>query len=78
VRFLRFPDLKLEKGIPFTRMHLDRLEKAGLFPQRVHLAPMTVAWVEGEIDAFLREKLADRAKKRADRPEIKTNAGPQA
>ncbi len=32
--FLRYPELK-GKGIPFSRMHIDRLEKAGKFPRRV-------------------------------------------
>ena len=59
-RFLRFPELKSEKGIPFTRPHVDRLEKAGDFPQRVQLGVHTVAWVESEIDAYVDAKLADR------------------
>jgi prophage regulatory protein len=59
-RFLRFGELKTEKGIPYSRMHIDRLEKAGKFPKRVHLGPMTVAWVEDEIDALAAEKMAAR------------------
>jgi prophage regulatory protein len=60
-RLLRFADLKSEKSIPWTRMHLDRLEKAGKFPQRVRLSPSTVAWVENEIDNFLAAKVAARS-----------------
>lgn len=60
VRFLRYPDLRTEKGIPYCRMHIDRLEKAGKFPRRVHLSERTVAWVEAEIDAHLVMKIADR------------------
>jgi prophage regulatory protein len=62
MRFLRFEDLKREKGIPWSRMHVDRLEKAGKFPKRVHLGPMTVVWVETEVDAHLETKLAEREK----------------
>ena len=60
MRLLRFPDLKTEKGVPYTRAHLDRLEKDGKFPQRVRLSSRTVAWVEEEIDAHLAAKLAER------------------
>jgi prophage regulatory protein len=47
-KLLRFADLKPEKGVPWSRMHLDRLEKAGKFPKRVKLSPSTVAWIEEE------------------------------
>jgi prophage regulatory protein len=56
---LRFPQLK-SKGIPWTRMHLDRLERAGSFPKRVHLGSNTVGWVEDEIDAHVAAKVAAR------------------
>jgi prophage regulatory protein len=55
-RFLRFPQLKSEKGIPWSRMHVDRLEKAAKFPKRVRLGENTVAWREDEIDAMLAAK----------------------
>jgi prophage regulatory protein len=58
-RFLRYNDLR-EKGVPWCRMHLDRMEKAGKFPKRVRLGAGTVAWVEGEIDAFMACKIAER------------------
>jgi prophage regulatory protein len=60
MKFLLFPDLKALKGIPYSRMHIDRLEKVGAFPKRVRLSSMTVAWVEQEIDAHLEAKLAER------------------
>lgn len=59
-RFLRFPQLKTEKGIPWTRIHIDRLEKTGSFPQRVKLGPATVAWSEDEIDAWSNGRCAAR------------------
>lgn len=60
IRFLGFSDLRAVKGIPWSRMHIDRLEKAGLFPKRIHLGPKTIAWAEDEVDAFAREKLSLR------------------
>jgi prophage regulatory protein len=60
VVFLRFSDLKVQKGLPWSRMHIDRLEKAGKFPRRVRLSSKTVAWSEDEVDSFMQEKLAER------------------
>ena len=60
-KFLRFRDLKA-RGVPWSRMHLDRLEKAGKFPKRVQLGESTVVWIEAEIDAFIQGKLAEREK----------------
>jgi prophage regulatory protein len=59
VRLLRFSQLK-SKGVSWSRMHVDRLEKQGKFPRRVHLGPATVAWVEEEIDQMLADKVAER------------------
>ncbi len=65
MRFLRFPELRALKGIPYSRMHVDRLEKAGQFPKRVRLSSMTVAWIEEEIDDHIATKVAERAKVQA-------------
>jgi prophage regulatory protein len=50
-RLLTFPELKPLKGIPYTRQHLARLEKAGKFPARVQIGANRVGWLESEIDA---------------------------
>ena len=60
-RVLRFSELKPEKGIPYSRQHVDRLEKAGLFPKRVKLGPATVGWFDDELDALLEAKGAERS-----------------
>jgi prophage regulatory protein len=57
-RMLRFPQVKERVG--YSRMHIDRMEKAGRFPKRVRLGPNSVAWVEAEIEAWLRERMASR------------------
>ncbi len=51
-KILRFTDLK-EAGVPWCRMHIDRLERKGKFPKRVRLGPGTIGWVESEIAAFI-------------------------
>jgi prophage regulatory protein len=58
MRLLSHPDLKA-KGVPYTPYHLRRLEQAGRFPARVSLGGR-VAWVEAEIDAWIREKMKQR------------------
>jgi prophage regulatory protein len=56
MKILRFPQLKAEKGIDYSRMHVDRLEKAGKFPKRVKLGENSVGWIESEIDAWLKAR----------------------
>ena len=46
--------------VPYSEVHLWRLEKAGEFPRRVHLGVNRVAWVEEEIDAWIASKLKER------------------
>ena len=63
MNFLRFPDLKEKKGIPYTTVHLRRLEEAGKFPRRVRLGDGkngAVAWLEDEIDEWGAERAAAR------------------
>jgi prophage regulatory protein len=60
MRFLRFPELKSAKGIPFSRAHVWRMERANKFPHRVFLAERTVAWAESEIDDWLAARVAER------------------
>ena len=59
-RLVRFPQLKPEFGIPWSRMHVDREEKAGRFPKRVHLGPNTVAWFDDELIALVEQRAAER------------------
>jgi len=45
-------------GIRYSRQHLDRLEKAGLFPRRVKLTPNgRVGWIQTEIYDWLRDRI---------------------
>jgi prophage regulatory protein len=50
----------LERGIPWTRIHIARLEAAGKFPLHINLGENSVAWFEDEIDDFLERKAAER------------------
>jgi prophage regulatory protein len=54
------------RGIPWSRVHLARLEAAGKFPLHIDVGENSVAWFEDEIDDFLEMKAAERdAKARA-------------
>jgi prophage regulatory protein len=59
-RFVSFPDLRARFGIRYSRMHIDRLEKAGKFPKRVQLGPNSVVWLEDEIVARQAKLIAAR------------------
>jgi len=49
-----------EKGVRFSRQHINRLERSRKFPAHVNLGENTVGWVEDEIDAWLTAKIAER------------------
>jgi prophage regulatory protein len=63
-RLLTYQDLRA-RGIPWTRVHVGRLETAGKFPQHIDLGANSIAWFEDEIDAFLEEKAAERDRGKA-------------
>ena len=58
-RLLTFADLKA-RGIPFSRVHIRRLERAGKFPQHISLGENSIAWFEDEVDDFLETKAQAR------------------
>jgi prophage regulatory protein len=64
-RLLTYQDLRA-RGIPWSRVHIARLEAVRKFPLHVDLGENTVAWFEDEIDDLLEMKAAERdAKTRA-------------
>ena len=62
-RLLTFADLK-ERGIPWSRVHVGRLEAARKFPQHIDLGENSIAWFEDEIDDFLEAKAAARDRRK--------------
>jgi prophage regulatory protein len=81
-RFLSYNDL-LERGIPFGRVHLRRLEIAGLFPKRVCLGSgngtqASVAWVFEEVVEWENQRLAERGPKKMSRPSVPQHTGAAA
>jgi prophage regulatory protein len=66
-RLLTFSDLKA-RGIPWSRVHIGRLETAGKFPQHIDIGENTIAWFEDEIDDLLERKAAERGNHPPRRP----------
>lgn len=60
MRFLTYKQLLKEKGVPYTRVHLKRLEDAGKWPKRVKVGDNRVGWVEDEVDAEMEARAAAR------------------
>lgn len=60
MRFLSKKQLKAL--VLYSPQHIDRLEKAGLFPQRVRLGPSRVGWVESEVMEWMQMRLDQREK----------------
>jgi prophage regulatory protein len=71
-RLLDYKALR-ELGIPWTRIHLARLEAAGKFPLHINVGESSIAWFQDEIDSFLEAKAAERDAKAAERA-AKTNS----
>lgn len=46
--------------IPFSDMHIWRLEKAGKFPSRIKVGKHRVGWSLDEIEAWIKARKAER------------------
>ena len=57
-RLILRPEVK--SRVPYSDVHIWRLEQAGVFPRRVKVGANRVAWVEAEIDQWIAERLAAR------------------
>jgi len=62
-RLLNYPALR-ERGIPWSRVHIARLEAAGKFPLHINIGENSVAWFEDEIDDLLEVKAAAREQRK--------------
>ena len=59
VIFLKRPEIELRTGLKRSTIY-DKM-KAGTFPMPVKLGARAVAWPEAEVDAWIEERLAQRA-----------------
>lgn len=58
LRFLAARDVV--KLTSLSRAHIYRLVSEGTFPKPVHVDGRRVAWVQGEVEAWMRGRLAAR------------------
>lgn len=58
VRFLRKQDVK--QITHKSDSTLERWERRGLFPKRVHLGPQSIGWVESEVEEWAAAKATSR------------------
>jgi prophage regulatory protein len=65
MKLLSFDQLRSEKGILYSKVHLWRLEKDDKFPKRVPLGASRHGWVDTEIDDWLKEHMASRGNEAA-------------
>jgi prophage regulatory protein len=52
---------ELRTIVPYSSMHIWRLEKAGRFPARIHLGPNRVGWSLHEVSDWLAARKAERS-----------------
>jgi len=53
---------ELRQIVPFTPQYILRLEKQGKFPRRIPIGARRVGWRLSEIETWLAEKEAQRAR----------------
>ncbi len=57
IRLLRMSQVRDRTGL--SRSTIRRWVAQGLFPQPIKLGENVVGWIEAEIDAWIRERIAD-------------------
>jgi predicted DNA-binding transcriptional regulator AlpA len=63
MRILSRKQLKEQKGVAYSDVHLNRLEKQMAFPKRIKLGVGTggrIGWAESEIDQWIAARAAKR------------------
>jgi prophage regulatory protein len=52
--------IELRNRVPYSRSHIDRLERSGNFPRRLKIGPNRIAWLSAEIDQWIEERAKER------------------
>jgi prophage regulatory protein len=60
MKVLGYDDLKLQKGISYSKVQIWRLEKQNKFPKRVKLGPARHGWLENELNEWIVARAAER------------------
>ncbi len=51
---------KRREMVPYSDMHIWRLEKAGKFPKRIPIGPSRVGWSLQEVTQWVEDRKAER------------------
>jgi prophage regulatory protein len=63
-RFLRRWEVMERVGV--THSQIDNMEREGIFPRRIKISTKCAGWLESEVDAFIRQRVAlSRGRSRA-------------
>jgi len=57
LKLCTWTELKEVYGIPYSRMHIRRLELKGQFPKRVRLGECRVAWLTQEVERWIQGRI---------------------
>lgn len=60
MKLVRYEELAPKYGITWSRVHLDRLQKAGRFPHKVKIGANTAAYLESEILEWIEARCKER------------------
>lgn len=63
MQLLRLPEVKERTGL--SRSVIYEYIQKGRFPKPVNITPRSVAWVDEEIDAWIRERVEERGQRGA-------------
>lgn len=55
VRFIRLP--KVMERIGYSKSNIYKLMATGLFPRPIQLGARAVAWIDEEVEAWIRERI---------------------
>lgn len=60
MRYIRFKELR--KSIPLGRTTIWRMMREGRFPQSRRIGKMAAAWLESEVDEWIRQRAEEGGK----------------
>jgi prophage regulatory protein len=69
---LEYSELRAKKGISFSKQHIWRLMKRGIFPRAIKPGLKENTWVEAEIDAYIEARMAARDARYGRQPQVET------
>lgn len=60
MRLLTMKELRTEKGIAYSAVHIRRLFEAQKFPRPIHVGANRIGFIESEIDDWIKSKVQER------------------